>query len=364
MKEKILVEGTEAVGWGAVSAGVDAFFGYPITPQNETTEWFAREMPKRGKVFVQAQSEVGAIHLIYGGAATGARVITSTSGPGWSLMQEGMSTLVEAEFPCVVVLMQRGGPGEGTVRHSQMDYMTATRGGGHGGYKNIVLAPASVQETSDLVQTAFYLADKYRNPVVILTDGIIGRTRESLEVRTLDFSPLPEKDWAVRGKGQNKDGQRRVHQIIRGALAPSKEYDSYLAFIKALADKFQQMKNEEVRYESYQAVDAHLILVSFGYVARVCKEAINMARAEGLRVGLIRPISLWPFPSKVIAEKAEQGAKFLVVEDNLGLMVEDVELAVRGKAQVHLLNMLAHHLPTDAGMILPDRVFEEVKKLL
>ncbi|MFQ5827324.1 MAG: 3-methyl-2-oxobutanoate dehydrogenase subunit beta, partial [Dehalococcoidia bacterium] len=190
--ERILVQGNEAVGLGAVAAGCTGFFGYPITPQNEITEWFAREMPKRGGVFVQPQSETGSINMLYGGAATGLRVMTSTSSPGWGLMQEGMSCLANAELPCVVVLVQRAGPGQGTTRTAQTDYLSATRGGGQGGYKTIVLAPASVQENCDLVQLAFHLADKYRNPVVVLTDAVIGQMAEPLETRTLDFGPLPE----------------------------------------------------------------------------------------------------------------------------------------------------------------------------
>src|SRR3972149_12276761 len=207
---KLLVRGNEAVGWGALMADCAAFFGYPISPQNETIEWFAREFPKRGKVFVQSQCETGSINMLYGGAATGVRCMTSTSSPGWGLMQETMSHLANAELPCVVVLVQRGGPGQGTTRHAQMDYLSATRCGGPGGYKTIVLAPASVQETHDLMQLAFYLADKYRNLVVVLTEALTGQVSEPLELRTLDFGPLPQQDWAVLGTGQRPDGRPRT----------------------------------------------------------------------------------------------------------------------------------------------------------
>jgi len=360
--ERILVQGNEAVGWGALSAGCDAFFGYPITPQNEIPEWFSREFPKRGKIFVQSQSEIASIMMVYGGAAAGFRVMTSTSSPGWALMQEGMSHLAAAELPCIIVLVQRGGPGQGSIRHAQMDYLCTTRGGA-GGYKNIIVAPASVQETHDLVQLAFYLADKYRNPVIVLSDGILGLIRESLEIKTMDFGPLPEKDWAVRGRERHKDKNFRfVHSGVGTAAVLTRGYPNYVSWLEHMADKYEQMESE-LKYESYQAEDAELFLVAYGYPARVCKEAVNMARTEGLKVGLFRPITLWPFPYQLIKGKAESGGKFLVVEDSLGLMVEDVRMAVQGQAEVHFLGMQSRHLPTDGGMILPSRVLEEIRRL-
>lgn len=278
-------------------------------------------------------------------------------------MQEGMSSIAGAELPCVVVLVQRGGPGGGSIRHSQMDYMSATRGGGGGGYKNIVLAPASVQEVHDLIQLAFYLADKYLNPVVMLSDGIIGQIAENLEMKTIDFGPLPEKDWAVRGVGRQKDGKRRMILHGRGVIA-GPPYFTYVNFLDHLKEKYQKMADTEVRYETYQTDDAEMILVAYGYVARVAKEAVKMAREEGLRVGLLRPITLWPFPYKQIKEKAELGCKFLVAEDSMGLLVDDVRIGVEGKAEVHLLDISARHMPTDGGMILPGRVFQEIRRLL
>jgi 2-oxoglutarate ferredoxin oxidoreductase subunit alpha len=363
MVERMLVQGNEAVGWGALNAGCDGFFGYPITPQNEIPEWFAREFPKRGKVFVQSQSELGSINMLYGGAAAGFRVMTSTSSPGWGLMQEGMSHIVAAELPCVVVLVQRGGPGAGSVRHAQMDYLSATRGGGQGGYKNIVLAPASVQEVHDLVQLAFYLADKYCNPVVVLSDGIMGLIGESLEMKTLDFGPLPEKNWAMRGRERQKDGIARMLHSAPG-VAPSRGYMTYLAWLVHMDEKYRKMADSEVRYEMYQPEDAKLLVVAYGYPSRVSKEASKMARAQGLKVGLVRPITLWPFPSQVIRDKAEQGCRFLVVEDSLGQMVDDVRMAVQGRVDVALLGVQARHLPTDGGMILPGRVLEEIRRFL
>jgi 2-oxoglutarate ferredoxin oxidoreductase subunit alpha len=243
-----------------------------------------------------------------------------------------------------------------------MDYLSATRGGGGGGYKNIVLAPASVQECCDLVQLAFYLADKYRNPVVVLSDGLLGQMMEPLEVRTLDFGPLPEKDWALEGSALHKDGKRRALSCLAG-FSFQEVYESYLDFIQHLDEKYRQMADSEVRYETYRIDDAHLLVVAYGYAARVSLEAASIARDEGLKVGLIRPISLWPFPSEVIRRGATQGADFLVVEDSLGQLVEDVRLSVGGQAEVHLLNMLSRHMRTPAGMILPDIVLEGIRKL-
>jgi len=361
MGERIFAQGNEAVGWGALSAGCDGFFGYPITPQNEIPEWFSREFPKRGKVFVQSQSETGSINMLYGGAAAGFRVMTSTSGPGWALMQEGMSHLATAELPCVVVLVQRGGPGQGSVRHAQMDYLSVTRGGGQGGYKNIVLAPVSVQETHDLVQLAFHLADKYRNPVIVLTDGLLGLIAEPLEVKTIEFSPLPEKDWATRGREKQTDGNRRFINSYPSGAPP---YENYIAWLEHIGKKYQQMADSELRHATYQVEDAELLLIAYGYSARVSQEALIMARAQGLKVGLIRPTTLWPFPYQMIRDRVDTGCRFLVVEDSLGQLVEDVRIAVQGRTEVHLLGIRSRHIPTDGGMILPGRVLEEIKRLL
>ncbi|MEK7847843.1 MAG: 3-methyl-2-oxobutanoate dehydrogenase subunit VorB [Chloroflexota bacterium] len=362
MAETVFVQGNEAVALGAQAAGCGAFFGYPITPQNEVTEWFAREFPQQGKVFVQSQSETASINMLFGAAATGVRCMTSTSSPGWGLMQEGMSMLANAELPCVVVLVQRGGPGQGTTRHSQMDYNSATRGGGGGGYRCIVLAPASVQETHDFVQLAFHLADKHRNPVVMLSDAILGQMAEPLEVKPLDFGALPPKVWALRGRDHQADGQRRVVCPSQGFM-PSRTYPTYLSYINRLDQKIKEMRRSEVRYEVQAVEDAQLILVAFGSMARVCQEAMAVARAQGLKVGLVRPTVLWPFPSGTIRNLARDGVKFLVVEDNLGQMLEDVEAAVGEKSPVHFLGMLARHEAREMGMIFPDRVVEEISKV-
>ena len=362
MGETLFVQGNEAVGHGAMAAGCEAFFGYPITPQNEITEWFAREFPPQGKVFVQSQSEIASINMVFGAAATGVRCMTSTSSPGWSLMQEGMSMLSNAELPCVVVLVQRGGPGAGTTRHSQMDYNSATRGGGGGGYHDIVLAPASVQEQHDHVQLAFHLADKYRNPVIVLSDAILGQMAEPLDVKSLDYNSLPAKEWAVRGRDHQSDGQRRLILPAQGFM-PSKAYPNYLTFVNNLDQKFKEMRRTEVRFELQDVEDARVILVAFGSLARVCQGAMEMARGEGKKVGLVRPISLWPFPAQAIRKLARDGVKFLVVEDNLGQMLEDVESAIGESAPVHFLGMLARHEAREMGMIFPDRVLEEINKV-
>lgn len=358
MAERVLLQGNEAVGWGALAAGCEGFFGYPITPQNEVIEWFAREFPKRGKVFIQSASETGSINMLHGGAATGSRVITSTSSPGWALMQEGMSNLSNAELPCVIVLVQRGW---NTTRHAQTDYTSVTQGGGYGGYKTIVLAPKSAQELYDFAQLGFYLGDKYRTPVIVLSDAILGQMMESVELRTLDFGPLPEKDWSIRGKANNKNGERHFSSIAQGML-PTPRHPNLCAFWADYKEKLDTIEKNEARHETYEVDDADLILVAFGYVARVAQEAMIRARKKGLKVGLIRPVTLWPFPSEIIKDKAEKGARFLVIEDNMGQMIKDVELAVQGRVQVSLINALARHLPIEEGAIYPRTVLEKIEE--
>ena len=364
MNHRELMSGNEAVAVGAAEAGCSFFTGYPITPQNEITEWFARELPKRGGVFLQSESETGSIQILLGAAVTGVRAMTSTASMGWALMQEGISDMVSADLPCVIVNVQRAGPGGGNIHKAQMDYLTATRGGGHGGYKNIVLAPASVQECCDLTQLAFYLADKYCNPVIVLSDAVIGHMEESVEVKALDFGPVPPKDWALVGKANRKDGQRRGLNISRGSMPePQNPNMTYLGHMEMLDRKFKAMAAAEVRYDTYQIDDAKLVLVAYGSSARTCRKAVDLTRAKGLKVGLLRPITLWPFPTQPIKEKAKQGVKFLVVEDSLGQLIDDVQLAVEGRAEVHLLGMLARHIPGPGGFIFPNRIVAEIEKL-
>jgi len=313
-----------------------------------------------GREFVQSQSELGSINMLYGAAATGLRAMTSSSSPGWSLMQETVSDLANAELPCVIVNVQRGGPGGGPIRHAQQDYFQCTRGGGHGDYRNIVLVPASSQECCDLTQLAFYLADKYRNPVIVMSDAIIGRLRETVEVEKKEFGPLPDKDWGVSGKGQHGDGKRRVVDHSGDLFG---RYASYHDLLYSLNEKIKRMQVDELRYEEYKTEDAELILVAYGYSARVAKEAVNLSRNEGIRAGLLRLITAWPFPYEVIKQKASLGNDFLAVEDSLGQMVEDVKIAVEGKSNVGLVSILDRHLPTDGGMILPDRVLARIKEM-
>jgi len=358
MAENVLIHGYEAIARGALDAGCLSFFGYPITPQTEITEFFGRELPKRGGAFVQAESESAAGAMIFGASAAGVRVMTSTSGPGWGLMQEMMSHISLCEIPVVVVNVQRGGPGQGTTRHSQTDYTTSTRGGGNGSYRSIVLAPASVQECYDLIQLAFYLADKYNILTIVLADGIVIQIAELLNLKTIDFPPLPEKDWALKSSAK-KGGKFNSVLSTRGLRLPG-----FVPVMKEIYDKYERISKSEVRYETYQIDDADLILVAFGYVSRCCEGTVEMARAEGLKLGLIRPVTLWPFPADIIGQKASEGCRFLVVEDNMGQMIDDVKLSVEGKSRVHFLGLQSRHQPIELGMIFPETIFEEVKKIL
>lgn len=358
MGETAIIHGYEAIPRGAIDAGCLHFFGYPITPQNEITEYFARELPKRGGRFVHAESESAAVAMLLGATAAGVRAITTTASPGWALMQEGISHIAMCEVPCVIADCQRGGPGQGTTRHAQTDYLSVTRGGGQGGYKTIVLTPDSVQECYDLTQLAFYLADKWNNLVVVLGDGILMQIAEPAELKTIDFPALPEKVWALKGTAK-KGGRFDMVSSVRG-LGPGR----YVPVIKGLHEKYQRITDSEVRFETSQTDDAELLLVAYGYVARSCKGAINLARAQGLKVGLIRPITVWPFPYQIINQKASQGCRFLVVEDSMGQMLEDVKLGVEGKAEINFLGLLSRHQGGELGMIFPETILTEVKKLL
>ena len=356
-KEKVLAHGYDAIGWGGINAGCRHFFGYPITPQNEITEFFARELPPRGGRFVQAESESAVGAMLFGAGAAGVRTMTSTAGPGWGLMQEMLSHIAFCEVPAVVVNVQRGGPGQGTTRHSQTDYVTSTRGGGQGGYKSIVLTPSSVQECHDLLQLAFHLSDKYRILAVLLCDGILIQIAESVSFGPLDFGPLPAKDWSLISAGK-KGGKRDMVHSTRGLMLPG-----YRVVIDELHKKYRQIVEEEVRYDTYLADDAELLLVAYGYVGRCCEEAVNMARSDGLKVGFIRPITVWPFPYGIIKEKASQGCRFLVVEDSMGQMIEDVMLGAEGRAEIDFLGLQARHQPGELGMIFPETVYREIRRL-
>jgi 2-oxoglutarate ferredoxin oxidoreductase subunit alpha len=355
MGEQAFLSGNEAIGYGALYADCKHFFAYPITPQNEIMEFFARELPKRGGVFVQTESETSTANMLYGAAATGVRAMTSSSSTGFSLMQEAISAMAAAELACVIVNVQRGGPGAGTTQTSQMDYLQVTKGGGHGDYHTIVLAPSYVQEAFDFVQLAFYLSDKYRHPTLILSDALLGQMMELIELRNLEFDPVPEKDWAV-GSGR-RDGQK--HLIMPGFVIGPRLRE----YLTTVSNKYQIMKEKETRYEARGLEDAELVLVSFGSTARATIEAFLMCREDKIRVGMIRPVTLWPFPSQIIKETSGRVKKFLVVEDNLGQMVEDVMAAVQEQAQVYHLGVLERHLPGPSGLILPESIYEEAKKI-
>ena len=337
MSEKILMCGNEALAEAAVIAGLDAYFGYPITPQNEIPAYMSRRMPEEGRVFVQSESELAAINMVFGAAAAGVRSMTSSSSPGISLMQEGISYLSGAQLPAVVVNIMRGGPGLGNIAPSQSDYFQATRGGGHGDYRTIVLAAASVQELADLTQLAFDLADRYRIVVVILGDGILGQMMEPVVLEKKSFEKLPAKDWAVTGAADRRQNIIKTLLLEEGALENLN---------LELQGKYKIIEESEVRFEQYQVDDAEIILVAYGVAARISQGAINQARRQGLKVGLVRPITLWPFPMKQIAELAQPERMFLTVEMSYGQMLDDVKLAVGGKAPVHFFGRAGGAVPT------------------
>ncbi len=357
MTEITFCTGNRAVCYGAIDAGCRHFFGYPITPQNDIPEYMSEEMPKLGGIYKQTESEVSSMNMVYGAVAAGVRAMTSTSSPGFSLMQEAISGIAAAELPAVLVNVQRGGPGLGTTQTAQMDYFQATKGGGHGGYRQIVLAPHSVQETYNLMQTAFYLADTYRIMALVLTDAILGQMVEPLNREPLDLGPVPEKDWALCGKGQ-KGGRRDVFSTM--LLSPG----YYLPYMERVREKYEKIEQNEIRYDSMYCDDAQVLLVSYGSTARISLEAVARARREGLKWGLFRPITLWPFPQAELRKAAEGCKAVIAVEDSMGQMIEDVRLAVREGLPVHLVGTLSRHNPGSGGMIFPERVYEEVNKCL
>ena len=348
--EKLLMKGNEAVGAAAIKAGCRFFFGYPITPQNEIPEYMAREMPKVGGVFIQAESEVAAINMVYGAAGTGVRVMTSSSSPGISLKQEGISYIAAAELPCVIVNMMRSGPGLGGILPSQADYFQATRGGGNGDYYMPVYAPASIQETVDMVQEAFDVADQYRTPVMILGDGMIGQMMESVEFREIPKRPLPEKPWATTGTGE-----KRPPNIINSLRIVADELEDVLAEFQK---KWDTIKAHECRWESVGVEDADVVAVAYGTTSRVVRNAIKLLAAQGIKLGLIRPITLWPYPYEAFDQVNPRAKALLSVEMSLGQMVDDVKIASHGRWPVKFYGRSGGAVPQ------PDEVAEAVKKIL
>ena len=330
-----LSKGNVAVVKGALLAGCRAYYGYPITPASEIAEAAALYLPQVGGTFLQAESEVAAINMVYGAASAGVRVMTASSGPGLSLMQEGISYLAGAELPCVIVDVVRGGPGLGNIAPEQSDYFAMVKGGGHGNYRNFVLAPASVQEMADLTMLAFELADRYRNPAVLLTDGFIGQMMEPLELHT-HILHEPEKPWAVRGTPET-----RPNLITSIHLEP----DTLEAHVRKLEAKYHRAEETEPRHELYMAEDAEILLVGYGITSRVLRSAVEMARERGVRAGLFRPVTLWPFPSKALANAALYSQIVLVVEMSTGQLVEDVRLALDGSVDVELYSRVGGNVP-------------------
>jgi 2-oxoglutarate ferredoxin oxidoreductase subunit alpha len=320
---KKLIKGNDAIAMAAIQAGCRYYYGYPITPQNDIPEYLAREFPKVGGTFLQAESEVAAINMVLGSAASGERAMISSSGPGISLMQEGLSYMSGSEVPCVVVNIQRSGPGLGGISPSQGDYFQATRGGGHGDYRTPVLAPSSVQEMFDFTFLAFDIADEYRNPVVILADGMLGQMKEPLDTRKPATRDLPPKTWALTGCAGRKP------RLLKSLYLGVRELDKHCW---DLNQKYERIKSREIRFEEVNTEDADLVVVAFGSAARIAKTAVADARKEGLKVGLFRPISLYPYPERRLEELSKKAKGFLVVELNTGQMVEDVRLSV-GKAK-------------------------------
>lgn len=351
MGEIRLLKGNEALAEAAIRAGCDAYFGYPITPQSEVLEYLSREAPNRtGMVVLQAESEIASINMIYGAAGAGKRAMTTSSSPGISLMQEGLSYIAAAELPCLVANVNRGGPGLGTIQPAQSDYFQSVKGGGHGDYKLIVLAPSSVQEMADFVRLGFDLADKYRNPVMILTDGAIGQMIEKVEL----FEQQPKggtfsKPWATTGK--TKDRERN---IITSLHIDPKEMEKINLRLQA---KYREIEEKEVRYESIKIDDAEFILSAYGLAARICQKVVELAREKGYKVGLIRPITLFPFPKKLFAQIATRVKGILDVEMNAGQMVEDVKLAVEGKTKVEFYGRMGGIIPT------PEEILEYFEKV-
>ncbi len=325
---KVLITGNEALAEAAIRAGCRRYFGYPITPQNEVPEYLSRRMPEVGGTFLQAESELAAINMVYGAAAVGERAMTSSSSPGISLMQEALSFMAASELPAVIVNMQRGGPGLGNISASQADYFQAVKGGGHGDYHLLVYAPSSIQEIADLTVRAFEKADEYRTPVMILGDGVLGQMMEPVELP--DVQPRTfEKPWALGGARPGEPGR-----VVRSLYMLPGEEAGLERLNYRLKEKYDRMAEREALCETMQMEDAEIALVAFGTAARIARSAVAVARAEGIRAGVIRPITLFPFPEKEIARYASHVESFLVVEMNMGQMLEDVRLAVNGRAPV------------------------------
>ncbi len=347
MADKVLMKGNEALAEAAIKAGCRHYFGYPITPQTEVAAYMAKRMPKIGGTFLQAESEVAAINMVYGVASTGKRVMTSSSSPGISLKSEGLSYMAGSDLPALVINVERGGPGLGGIQPSQSDYFQATKGGGHGDFKMIVLAPSSVQEMADLTIKGFDLADKYRMTSMILADGTMGQMMEPVELNDVEVKEY-DKPWAVTGTEM-----KRKHNIVNSLSLVPEELEQ-LNF--ARFEKYAEVEKNEVMYEEFMMDDAEICVVAFGIAARVAQNAVVEARSQGIKVGMIRPITLWPFPKDALLKAADKVNRFICVELSMGQMIEDVKLAIECKKPVELCNRVG-------GMIVsPEQVLEKIKE--
>lgn len=350
MGEKLLMKGNEAIAEAALRAGCRHYFGYPITPQTEVAHYMAKKMPALGGTFVQAESEIAAINMVYGAASAGVRVMTSSSSPGISLKQEGISYAAGAELPAVIVNIVRCGPGLGGILPAQCDYFQAVKGGGHGDYKLVVLAPSSVQELYELTVESFNIADRYRQVVMIMGDGVLGQMMEAVEFKDQENIEKVDKSWATVGTGL-----KREHNFITSIYIQPEVLEDHN---KKLQAKYKVIEEKEVRVESYNCENADIIVTAFGTTARIVKNVIKMAKNEGINVGLIRPITLWPFPVKEFEKYAEVPKAFLSVELNAGQMVEDVRLAVNGKRPVYFYGRMGGMIPTQ------QEILDQIKQIL
>lgn len=348
--KKVLMKGNEAIALAAIKGGVEAFFGYPITPQNEVPEYLSKYLKEANKVFLQAESEIAAINMVYGAASTGKRVMTSSSSPGIALKQEGISYLAGAELPCLIVNVMRAGPGLGGIQPSQADYNQITRGGGNGDYKVLSYAPENLQEMVDIIKESFSIAEYYRNPVMVAVDGLIGQMMESVIIdKPFTKRKTAPIDWAADGNLAN----RKKNIISSLYLDPAKLEEHNLRLKK----KYDEITKNEVRYELINTDDAEYILVAYGTMARICRSAILTLREEGIKVGMIRPITLWPFPDEAFDKIAKSAKEILVCELSLGQMIQDVKIAVNGKYPIHFYGR--------AGGIVPEpiEIVNEIKKI-
>ncbi len=350
MAEKVLMKGNEALAESAMRAGCRFFFGYPITPQTELAAYMAKQMPKAGGTYLQAESEIAAINMVYGAAAAGARVMTSSSSPGISLKGEGVSYMAGADLPGVIINVQRGGPGLGSIQPSQSDYWQATRALGHGDFHIIVYAPSTVQEMSDFAYRAFDMADQYRMPVMILADGLLGQMMEPVVLpEPIDPDSLPEKPWATNGH-KNK----RAHNVANSLHLTADDLNDINV---ERFERYDKIKRDEQQAETYLVDDADIIVVAFGAASRIARSAINEARRKGIKAGLVRPVTLWPFPSTALAATCEHAKGYLVVEMNMGQMVDDVRLVIEGQAPVRYFGHTGGVIPT------PDEVIDQINDM-